>query len=191
MTVLNDLRPGDVLVIADKKATSFFVKLAALFTNKPALYNHIAIVHHIDDAGTVWCVEGRPSGTGWVDAEKYLKAPFTKTNAHMYPNRTDEQRSKVASIIEGMIGTPYDWSAIVEIGMNAIHADELWKAKQWNADEVPTHVICSSLAEWAYQQVGWTTPAPYTSGRFVTPADWHLFLEDEEKRMAHETEDTQ
>lgn len=180
-TSMADLRPGDILVISDRKWTSFFVKLQAFLKNESAQHNHIAIVHHTDEAGTIWAIEGRPSGTGWADAESYLKSPFTKTNAIVQKNRSDEERAEVAKILEGMIGTPYDWSAIIELGMDAINADRLWKAKEWGENEIPTHVICSSLADWAYQRVGWASPSKVGS-RYTTPAHWYEFISQLERQ---------
>lgn len=171
---LNDLLPGDILVVSDKKWPSFFIKLRALFKGESSLHNHVAVISHRDDAGTLWAVEGRPSGTGWVDASIYLKAPFTATNAGLDQTRTVAERAKVAEIVKGMVGTRYDWAAIVELGMDAINADELWKAKDFGEEEIPAHIICSALAAWAYKSVGWKRP-PFTA-RFTTPGEWYDFI---------------
>lgn len=169
-----DLLPGDILVVADKKWPSFFIKLRALFKGESSLHNHVAVISHRDEAGTLWAVEGRPSGTGWVDADVYLKAKFTKTNARLDSTRTAEGREKVAEIVRGMVGTKYDWSAIIELGMDAIDAGRLWHAKDFGADEIPAHVICSALAAWAYKYVGWRRPPELA--RFTTPGDWYDFI---------------
>lgn len=171
---IDDLKPGDILVVADKKWPSFFIKLGALLKGDSALHNHVAVISHRDDAGTLWAVEGRPSGTGWVDASIYLKAPFTKTNAGLDRNRTDAERAQVVAIVQGMVGTKYDWSAIVELGMDAIGAGELWRAKEYGDAEVPAHTICSALAAWAYKRVGWKRPDE--KARFTTPGEWYDFI---------------
>jgi hypothetical protein len=169
-----DLLPGDILVVADKKWPSFFIKLRALVKGESSLHNHVAVISHRDEAGTLWAVEGRPSGTGWVDADIYLKAKFTKTNAGLDMHRTDDERKKVVEIIQGLVGTKYDWSAIVELGMDAIDAGRLWHAKEFGADEVPAHIICSALAAWAYKSAGWRRP--HELMRFTTPGQWYDFI---------------
>jgi len=47
---------------------------------------------------------------------------------------------------------------------------------EWNDDEVPGHVICSSLASLAYRKTGLTFPKDSNGGvRLVDPDDWSEF----------------
>ena len=68
------LRPGDLLATRGDGWASTMIRLGAAFRDHPNTINHIAIVHHTDDAGTLWCIEGRPGGVGWKDATAYLYA---------------------------------------------------------------------------------------------------------------------
>lgn len=134
--------------------------------------NHVAFVHHVDEAGILWLLEGRPGGVGWKDAESYLTSPHTITNARQ--PKTLEQRTALRDLSIGLLGTPYDWAAIVADGMRAISHTDLWASKQWGP-EAPAHVVCSSYADWLYERVGLLSPRP---DRTCTPADWaQLFVE--------------
>lgn len=171
-----DLRPGDILLTSNIKGVSFWIKLGALLKGHSAAHNHVVVVSHVDDAGTYWGIEARSGGVGWVDLAQYLDSPRTVSNAGLDPNRTIEDRQKVVEIVKGMLGTKYDWSGIVELAMRAINADYLWKAKDFGADEVPAHVVCSALAAWAYAHVDWRRPPG--NPRFVTPGEWDDFLNE-------------
>jgi cell wall-associated NlpC family hydrolase len=86
----------------------------------------------------------------------------------------DAQRKQIADVVQGLLGTPYDWGGIVADAMEAIHAPDLW-AQNWHGQGAPGHVVCSSLACWAYEHVGLPRPT-YHEARFTTPADWEQFI---------------
>jgi hypothetical protein len=73
--------------------------------------------------------------------------------------------------MQTMLGTPYDWAAIVADGGADLHLDTAW-LPVWNGT-VPGHVVCSSLAAYAYGKAGLPGPA---GGRQVQPADWDTFI---------------
>lgn len=163
---------GDIICTRNPKGwPAYLIRLGAAILDKPNTVNHVIVAHHVDEAGTFWGVEGRPGGVGWVDMRRALKAPYTLTNAAQ--PKTLEQRLAIAKVVEGMLGTPYDWAGIVGDAMDAIHAQNLW-ASQWGEDRLPpSHVVCSSLADWVYEHVGLASPA---KDRNVTPGDWAAFI---------------
>lgn len=166
------LEPGDLLLIDTHRRASPWIDLAALLTGTPSLTDHVAIVHHTDGSGTLWVIEGRPGGVGWQDARAYLRSRHLLNNARQH--KKTSQRQYIADLAYGLLGTPYDWSAIVHDAMEALGVRDLW-AQDWRGLGPPGHVICSSLAAYAYQHVALEIPSR-ESPRFTTPADWARFV---------------
>lgn len=164
-------QPGDVLVTRSNSIPGALIRLGAALRGQPNLSSHVAVVHHTDKAGTIWCIEGRPGGVGWRDATDYLNSRWTITNAGQPKN--DAQRLLVTGTIRAALGTPYDWEGIAADAAAALHLPDLW-AEKWDG-AVPGHVVCSSLAAWAYSTAGLAHPA-YTDLPRTTPADWDQFL---------------
>lgn len=165
-----NLLPGDIL--CTRNATGFaarMIRLGAALRDRPNTVNHVVIAHHVDAAGTLWGIEGRPGGVGWVDCRHYLKGAYTLDNREQ--PKTDAQRQAVCHAANGLLGTPYDWVGIAADGMDAIHAPDLW-AQDWPKCP-PAHVVCSSLADWVYEHVGLASPQP---DRTCTPGDWAAFI---------------
>ncbi len=161
--------PGDVLAVRGSGLTMTMIRLGAAITGKPNLSGHIAVVHHTDANGTVWCLEGRPGGVGWRDASDYLTSRWTITNAAQ--PKTDAQRATVAKVTEAMIGMAYDWEAIV-----ADAAEDLCLDVAWLPDHGTVHgeVVCSALAAYAYDKAGLSRPAGVQ--RLVQPASWDTWI---------------
>jgi hypothetical protein len=161
---------GDVLLARSGGAAGWWIRFGSALRDKPNLANHVAVVHHTDPNGTVWCIEGRPGGTGWRDARSYLASPWLLTNAGQL--KTPAQREAVAAAMTALVGTPYDWEAIV-----ADAATDLgWELPGWDPTwhgTVPAHVLCSNAAAWAYAKAGLPRPA---GERASQPADWAQFI---------------
>ena len=169
MTALN---VGDVLCTRnDKGWPARLIRLGAALLDNVNTVNHVIVVHHRDDAGTWWGIEGRPGGVGYVDLHKALKGPFTLDNRQQ--PKTAAQRAEIAKVAEGLLGTPYDWAGIVQDGMRAIGAQHLWESRI--NGEVPAQLVCSSLADWVYDRVGLPSPGGKFD-RHVTPGDWARFI---------------
>ena len=175
MITTTAVRPGDVLAVRSPGTAGRLIRFGAAVRElvsgsaEPNMDNHIAVVHHTDKAGTVWCLEGRPGGVGWRDASDYLRSPWTVTNAGQ--PKTDDQRKIVCSGALAMIGTPYDWVGIAADAAAAVDLSALF-APKWPGSRPPGEVVCSSLAGWLYQHAGLAGPA----GREATPADWVAFI---------------
>lgn len=163
---------GDLLLTRGAGWAARLIRLGAALLDEPNLDNHVAIVHHRDDAGVWWAIEGRPGGVGWADTGHYLASPYT-TNNILQP-KTPNQRNQIATVAQGMLATPYDWDGIVKDAMDAIHAQDIW-TQNWNGQGPPAHVVCSSLAAYIYQQVKLDIPTVHEP-RFTTPADWDQFI---------------
>lgn len=164
-----EVLPGDLLLTRNNAWWARVIRFGALLTGQMEAWNHVAIFHHTDAAGTPWAIEGRPGGVGWQDARKYLKDPRTLTNIGQ--PKTDAQREKVAAGAEGLLGVAYDWRSI---GMDAIAATRLdfaWTHNDSSGDGAPAQVVCSSLADWLYNDAGLTNPGKMP-WQLTTPADW-------------------
>lgn len=170
------VQPGDVLVIADSKWASWWIRLQARLLGKPCTWNHIAIMSHIDAGGTAWVIEGKPSGVGWVLAAKYIDHPATIHNADQ--PKTAEQRAAIVQGARTLIGTHYDWLAIAELGGEILRINALWRRwREWGEDTPPIAVICSSLADHLYERAGLANPGGLAETRFTDVGDWAQWIE--------------
>lgn len=168
-----NVQPGDLLLTRSKGWAGLLIRLGSAFRDQPNLINHVAIVHHTDKEGTVWVIEGRPGGVGWRDAKAYLASPHTVCNATQ--PKTATQRLDVAKGAKAMLGTEYDWEAIVQDAGAAFGLDKAWELKWGKAGTVPGQVVCSSLAAFLYAKAGLDHPE---GGREVTPGQWlELWIE--------------
>lgn len=168
---MTDAKPGDILAVRSSGFAGKMIRLGAALRDTPNLDNHIAVVHHLDGNGTLWCLEGRPGGVGWRDAKAYMASRWTLSNADQ--PKTEAQRQAVCKTAEAMIGTAYDWAAIAEDAGQALGLKRIWAEKA--GGQVPGHVVCSSLAAYAYDRNGLAAPLPMDF-RHVTPADWDQWI---------------
>jgi hypothetical protein len=159
------VKPGDLLATRSGGWAGAMIRFGAAFRDQVNLANHIAIVHHTDNAGTCWVIEGRPGGVGWRDATAYLNSPYTVGNEKQ--PKTDAQRKIVTDGATALLGTEYDWQGIIHDAAGALGMD-LWKLK-WGKTGVPGQVVCSSLADYLYGKAGLENPP---KEREVSPADW-------------------
>lgn len=167
-SALDGVQPGDVLVVRTKSPWGRWIRLGAWLSGKPSTVDHVAVVHHRDDAGIWWAIEGRPGGVGWVDIARY-DSPFVVSNAEQ--PKTDEQRKLVCDLADDLLKRPYDWSAIAVDAFESLRVGALWASKDYG-DEAPGQVVCSSLAAWVYKRAGLAGPAKRI--RWVVPADWAI-----------------
>jgi hypothetical protein len=164
------VQPGDVLLVRTGSIAGTFIRLGAALTGKPNLASHVAVLHHTDGHGTPWAIEGRPGGVGWRDARQYLTSAWELDNAAQ--PKTDLQRQRVCGTMEALIGTAYDWPGIVADALSALRIRLPGWDPSWHGT-VPGHVVCSSLAAYAYAKAGLPCPA---GDRNVTPGDWDQFV---------------
>lgn len=172
---------GDVLVTREGPwYVSAAIRLGAAMLGTPAFCNHVIIVHHRDADGAWWGIEGRPSGVGWVNLNTRLDMRLTNANNDQPKN--EDQRYLIAKASETLFNTPYDWGGIsvdVAEAFRVQHAlrDQI---KEWADGETPSHVVCSSFADWAYETVGLPNPGGNKRTRFTTPGDWDRFMLEKE-----------
>lgn len=169
------LKPATVLVMSGSPyLPEQAIEIGAIIDGEPAA-EHVAIVHHTGPAGVLWGLEGRPGGVGWVDCAKYVEHPMTIANTGQ--PLTDEVRMGIAVIMEAMLGTPYDWAAIIEDGGQILPRKfglpDIWHEKV--DGKLPGHIVCSSLAAYGYDRKAQPCPSP-NDYRHVTPADWAKFI---------------
>jgi hypothetical protein len=161
------VQPGDVLVTRTPGAwSSAMIRLGAAFLDKPNLSNHVAIVHHWDANGTLWCIEGRPGGVGWRNAADYLSSAWTLSNVAQ--PKTDAQRAIIANGAVAILGMPYDWAAIIGDGLDDLR---LWNPVH---GQVQGHAVCSAVAALLYDKAVLARPAG--DERRVQPAGWDEFI---------------
>lgn len=183
--MLTALNPGDVVAVdTGNAAQDDLIRLGALLDGTPAPANHVVIVHHADKAGTLWGIEGRPGGVGYVDMAKYTNSALVKyANSNTAVPRTEAESGAVCQAAMSLLGTPYDWrGGIAADAFEAFRLDGIAKLldKWWGWPDVcgtalrPAHVVCSSLAQWVYVRLG--LPAPKVAdAELCTPADWWAY----------------
>lgn len=163
---MTDIRPGTVLCVRSSGFAGFMIRFGAAIRNKPNLQNHVAVAHHTDEHGTLWCIEGRPGGVGWRDATTYTQSPWTLMNTEQ--PFTDVQGAAIAKQMEALLGTKYDWDAIAadalsDLGMRLPGWDSKWQGL------VAGQVVCSSAAAYAYGKA--QVPHP-VGDRGCQPSAW-------------------
>lgn len=164
---MTDVQPGDVLVVRTPPTIfGWLIRFGAALRGRPNLDDHVVIAHHLDDAGVLWGIEGRPGGVGWVDVAVY-SGPYVFSNADQ--TKTQAQRAEVCELAKAALGTPYDWVAILDDAADTLGLGELWPCRDYGS-QPPGHVVCSSLAAWIYGRVGLDHPAG--AARWSTPSDW-------------------
>jgi hypothetical protein len=169
---------GDVLITREGPWwVSAAIRFGAWLAGTPAFCNHAIIVHHQNPDGTWIGIEGKPGGVDWRDLTGPLT--WTLTNANNAQPKTEAQRYLIAKASESLLHAVYDWDAIVTDAQTA--ARWIWhKAREWQPGEIPSAVVCSSFADWAYEQVGLANPGGPEVTRMTTPGDWDRFIQDEE-----------
>ena len=173
MSVLS-CQPGDVVAVRTGGWEAAWIRFGAAIRGLPNLDNHVVVAHHVDKAGTLWGIEGRPGGVGWVDMARYLKGPLSGyAVANWEQPKTTVQRQAVCQTMELILKMGYDWRAIVEDGLDDLHIPDPWQEK-WKDGTVPGHVVCSSAAMVGYAKAGLPRPDPADPAH-VQPGDWTEF----------------
>lgn len=165
------LQPGDVIIVRTgggpaARLAALLIRFGARLRGQDDRINHVAVVHHADAVGTLWAIEARPGGVGWVDVARYENPYLISTAAQP---KTDAQRTQVCTAAAGLLGVGYDWRAIGMDAAEAFGLNRLWQDHTWG-DDPPAHVVCSALASWVYHRAGLAVPG--TPWRTTTPADW-------------------
>jgi len=176
-----EVGPGDVLAVAGSndwfaKAIRWFEKIGG----RPHQVNHVVIITHQDDQGRWMGIAGQPGGVGPADMTKFLTQSQTNTN-HYQPRPNDKRQLEtlLASCAKSL-GIAYDWVGIAADLADDLHVhdlaeeiDDLWR---WPSkdNQLPGHVVCSSLAASLYEIVGWDHPRRGEE-RLVEPGDWWSF----------------
>lgn len=177
------LRPGDILAVNTHSFWGWFIRLGAWLRGQDSKHDHIVVIYGRDEVGVLRGLEARPGGVGWVNVTRdYDHAYFV---ANVGQPKTEEQRTFIAENAKLMLGTPYDWSAIVVAGATVIGAAR-WRAAKvlldrWQlivaaypTDKAPLQVMCASYAVWLTHHA--PDPAldyPNQHGAsWTTPADW-------------------
>src|SRR5216684_1401852 len=169
--------PGDVLVVQTNGWASKLIRIGAILQGEPSLDNHVIIAHHYTDPGTTkeifWGIEGRPGGTGEIDMRRFLDSRWTVNNIRQ--PKTDAQRATICAAMTAAVGTRYDWDAIASDAAAALHIEDIFPNRERWGNQVPGHVVCSSLAAWGYNKAGLRYPSTHIMPA-TTPADWEDFI---------------
>lgn len=173
MAVSPDLLPGDVIVTMTPDAVGWAIRLRSKLLGRPSLHNHVALFTHRDGTGRPRGLEGRPSGFGWCNLDKYLEHPSTIANVRQ-PGRDDNTRQWLVAKATSLVGMPYDWAAILAFAAGTARVPFL--LREWPTDGVPSHVVCSSAIDYLYEAFGWSSPGGFRKTRGTDPSDWTRWI---------------
>ncbi len=190
---MNDIEdkylPGDVLAVRTGSIFGWWIRLGSALRDQPNLDNHIVIVDHTDSNGTLWGIEGRPGGVGWVDCSIYLQgrnAAYTVNNVRQFIST--DKRKLITTTCQAMLHTEYDWPAIAADALADLRLPVTWAGREQWGPNAPGHVVCSSLAAWAYYHNNvsgpYTKPSAGVDGGvlkelpLIQPSDWVKWIID-------------
>lgn len=166
------LLPGTVIVTATPDLAGWLIRIRSTLLHHDALHNHVALFTHYDSDGHPRGLEGRPSGFGWANLEKYLGRADTLTNAGQ--PLTEEQRAHITAAAVALIGIPYDWAAVLAFAAGTAGLPFL--PREWPDAGVPSHVVCSSVADYLYESAGAANPGGSSYTRRTDPSDWSTWI---------------
>jgi len=172
---LKTLKPGDVIVTEMGVWIIRMLIIFQAFLTRKMKYRqggHIIVFTHVDAEGRYWGIEGRPGGVGWAQLDK-RNGKWGLANVDQPKDAA--QRSKIVETMKELLGTKYDYSAYIDIALQTIGITKNWT--DFRGNEVPTHVICSAVADYVYEDVGLANPGGFAITRFTTPAEWALFID--------------
>ncbi|GGM12959.1 hypothetical protein [Nakamurella endophytica] len=178
--------PGDFCLVhaTGRLRDRWMGALVQWVTDSPC--EHAAVyVGHVDGYDKPQCVEARPGGAGFIDADHYTgRALWSggRLPAHLIP--TDAQRQAIVAAALAKVGTPYGVLDIVAIGLaqrrlgsrvdarRAIAEQPWWVRRLMRTDRL----ICSELIDLVYEEAGVHL---FTDGRphqLVAPSDLWVLL---------------
>ncbi len=173
MTMTEPLPSGTVIATATPDLVGWFIRLRSKLMHQPSLHNHIALFTHYDNTGRPRGLEGRPSGFGWANLDKYLNRADTLTNAGQPLD--PGQRELIVERATSMIGIPYDWASILAFAAGTAGAP--FALRDWPTDGLPSHVVCSNAIAYVYRSVGAAHPGGLDRIRGVDPDDWTAWVQ--------------
>ena len=184
---LHRCRPGTILAVRTGGRPAWWIRFGAGLRGLPNLDNHIVGVDHVDASGTVWGIEGRPGGVGWVDCAKYFQGNYGKYVVSNWKQQIPfPERSRITERMRSLLGTKYDWEAIAADGMQDLHLPAIWEDHVTWGPQAPAHVVCSSAMAWAYEAEGmngpYTQPAEGVRAKvlkslpLIQPGDWTRWI---------------
>jgi hypothetical protein len=172
------LKPGDVVIVEmGIWIIRALIWIQALLTGK-AKYRqsgHVIVVTHRDEQSRLWGIEGRPGGIGWANLDK-RNGKWGLANVDQPKDAA--QRSKIVETMKDLLGTKYDYGAYVQIALNTVGINTNWT--DFRGNDVPSHFICSAIADYVYEDVGLANPGGMTITRLTTPAEWAQFMDKRE-----------
>lgn len=174
------LRPGDVIAVPLGNVWARrLVWLHTILTMKSkqyARYGHVAVYVKRDELGRHWVIEAAPHGIGWRDISSW-DGTFGMSNVDQ--PKSDEQRTKIVSLLEELIGNRYDYSAYFHFALESVGITPQW-IREYDGKVLPASYVCSALADFIYETVLLANPGGDAETRFTTPAEWARFVGNRE-----------
>lgn len=179
-------QPATVLAVRTQGFAGTWIRIGAALRGIPNLDNHIIGVDHVDKAGIVWGIEGRPGGVGDRDCADYFRGTDAKyVVSNWRQPLTPLQRAGITATMRKLKGTGYDWNEIIGDGAMDLHlpgiAELFTRDEDWSK-RVPMHLVCSTTMAYAYYANKAPSPADKViagvqggvikSMPLIQPGDW-------------------
>ena len=117
-------QPGDVLAVRTGGWTGRIIRFGAALRDQPNLDSHIAVIHHKDAQGTLWCVEGRPGGVGLAG---HPRLPVLEPDPHQRGATENAGATRRGMRHHARHDrNRYDWSSIVADTEHAFGLNTAW-----------------------------------------------------------------
>ena len=176
--------PGDILAVwGGSSPIQNLIRVGEALKGEPAVANHVIVVTHLDQVGRWMGIQGQPGGVGPVDCSRVLSSNLTRSNHAQPRDNSHGQTALFLASCARSLGIEYDWVGIAEDTLDALHLqdmsaviDPLWRWPS-KGNELPGHVVCSSLAAMLYERAGWDHPDLGTE-RVCEPSDWWTWSND-------------
>jgi hypothetical protein len=165
MTTPRTPLPGDFGVVSVKGFPGLLIRVGQFLLGDGFWnFEHAFIVLPQDTL-----IEAEPDGARIVALSEYSRAMADYSQILL----TSEQREKIISVAEGLVGTPYSWIDYFSLLLLRLHLRPHWVVTFVASRK---SLICSQLVDLCYTEAGVHL---FSDGRFsgdVTPADLYRLI---------------
>jgi hypothetical protein len=184
--------PGVILAVSTGTGPiENLIRAGEALEGKEAVANHVILVTHADVKGRWIGIQGQPGGVGLVDCTPFMSSPWARDNYAQIEAMAPQagfpaQLTMFLASCAASLHVGYDWAGIGEDVAGALHLNDVSslvsRIYQWDVPggRMPGDFVCSSLAWWQYDHVGWAHPDPAPGqGETCEPADWWAWCDQE------------
>jgi uncharacterized protein YycO len=139
-------RPGDYGVTPGGGLPMLAVRLwtGQVPLLRPAWAGHAALVSEVEGTGRIRIIEATPDQGV---RERWLRPDELSRWRWSAEPLTDKQRTTLVAGARSVVGRPYDWPSVMEVGVRVLIA----RYRGHAADHPDKRLFCSELVAWLYR----------------------------------------